>query len=200
MGLLAVASGFTAAGALVGPSLGRIGWFVGLFGGLACLIVLSFVKDRTPLNLVLLYVFATLEGIFLGQVLETYVAAGLGAIVLDAAVATAGVALVAGLYGYTTKRDLTGLGSLLFMGLLVVIGASLLGLFIHLPALYTAVAAVAALLFTGFLVFDLNRIANAGEVSTGNAVLLAVSVYLDIINLFFALLQLLTALTGGGRR
>lgn len=199
MGLLAVASLFTAIGALIGLPLGRLGFFVGLIGGIVCLIVLGFVKERTPLNLVLLYTFATLEGVFLGQVLESYVQAGLSRVVLDAAVVTAGVSLVAGGYGYTTKRDLTALGSVLSIGLLVVIGASLLGLFLHLPALYTAVAAAAALLFTGFLIFDLNRIANAGEVSTGDTILLAVSVYVDVLNLFLALLSLLTALRGDDR-
>jgi modulator of FtsH protease len=199
MGLLAVASVFTAIGALVGLPLGRAGFFVGLIGGLACLIVLGFVKERTPLNLILLYTFAVLEGVFLGQVLDTYVRAGLSRVVLDAAVVTAGVSLVAGGYGYTTRRDLTALGSILFIGLLVVIGASLLGLFLHLPALYTAISAAAALLFTGFLIFDLNRIARAGEISTGDTVLLAVSVYVDVLNLFLALLSLLTALRGDER-
>ena len=199
MGLLAIASAFTAAGALVGLPLGRAGFFIGLVGGIACLIVLGFVKDRTPLNLVLLYAFAVLEGIFLGQVLETYLRAGLSRIVLDAAAVTAGVSVVAGAYGYTTKRDLTALGSVLFIGLLAVIGASLLGLFLDLPALYMAVAAAAALVFTGFLVFDLNRIAKAGQVDTGDAVLLAVSVYVDILNLFLALLSLLSAVRGDDR-
>jgi FtsH-binding integral membrane protein len=199
MGLLAIASAFTAAGALVGLPLGRAGFFIGLVGAIACLIALGFVKDRTPLNLVLLYAFAVLEGIFLGQVLETYLRAGLSRIVLDAAAVTAGVSLVAGAYGYTTKRDLTALGSVLFIGLLAVIGASLLGLFLHLSALYTAVAAAAALVFTGFLVFDLNRIAKAGQVDTGDAVLLAVSVYVDILNLFLALLSLLSAVRGDHR-
>lgn len=199
MGLLAIASAFTAGGALLGQPLGRAGFLIGLVGGIVCLIVLGFVKDRTPLNLVLLYAFAVLEGIFLGQVLETYVRAGLSRVVLDAAVVTAGVTLVAGGYGYTTKRDLTALGNLLFVGLLAVIGASLLGLFLHLPALYTAISVAAALLFTGFLVFDLNRVANAGEVDTGDAVMLAVSVYVDILNLFIALLSLLTGLRGNER-
>ena len=199
MGLLAVASIFTAIGALAGLPLGRAGFFIGLIGGLVCLIVLGFVKDRTPLNLVLLYTFAVLEGVFLGQVLDTYVRAGLSRLVLDAAVVTAGVSLVAGAYGYTTKRDLTAFGSILFIGLLIVIGASLLGLFLHLPALYTAISAAAALLFTGFLIFDLNRIARAGEISTGDTVLLAVSVYVDVLNLFLALLSLLTAIRGDER-
>jgi FtsH-binding integral membrane protein len=62
--------------------------------------------------------------------------------------------------------------------------------------LYLGISMVAAVLFTGFLVYDLNRIANAGEVSQGDAILLAVSVYLDILNLFLALLRILSYFSG----
>jgi modulator of FtsH protease len=64
------------------------------------------------------------------------------------------------------------------------------GIFVHLPALYIAISAVATLLFTGFLVFDLNRVAQSRGASEGTVILLAVSVYLDIFNLFLALLRL----------
>src|SRR5947208_2334105 len=56
--------------------------------------------------------------------------------------------------------------------------------------LYIGISAVAAVLFTGFLVFDLNRVANSRGATEGQAILLAVSVYLDIFNLFLALLRL----------
>ncbi len=191
LGLLGVAAIFTAIGALASPALGRLGFFVGLVGAFGCLIVLNFVKERTPLNLILLFAFATLEGVLLGGILEAYLAHGLGLLVLNAASATGLVTLIAGGYGYTTKRDLTGLGSFLFIGLLVLIGASIIGLFLHLALLQIAIAAGGALLFTGFLVFDLNRVARAGQVSQGDTILLAVSVYIDIVNLFLFLLQLL---------
>jgi len=191
LGLLGVAAIFTAAGALTAPALGRAGFFLGLIGGLGCLLVLNFVKERAPLNLILLFAFATFEGLLLGGILEVYLAAGLGMLVLNAAAATGLVTLIAGGYGYTTKRDLTGLGSVLFIGLLVLIGASIIGLFLHLAALQIAIAAGGALLFTGFLVFDLNRVARAGQVSQGDTILMAVSVYLDVVNLFLFLLQLL---------
>jgi FtsH-binding integral membrane protein len=100
------------------------------------------------------------------------------------------VTLAAGAYGYTTKRDLSGLGGILFIGLIGVIVASLVGIFIQLPLLYIVISAVSALLFTGFLVFDLNRVARSRGATEGQAILLAVSVYLDIFNLFLALLRL----------
>lgn len=191
LGLLGMAAIFTAAGALTAPVFGRAGFFLGLIGGLGCLLVLNFVRERAPLNLILLFAFATFEGLLLGGILEVYLAAGLGMLVLNAAAATGLVTLIAGGYGYTTKRDLTGLGSVLFIGLLVLIGASIIGLFLHLAALQIAIAAGGALLFTGFLVFDLNRVARAGQVSQGDTILMAVSVYLDVVNLFLFLLQLL---------
>jgi modulator of FtsH protease len=191
LGLLGLAAIFTAAGALASPALGRLGFFVGLIGSFGCLIALNFAKERAPFNLILLFAFATFEGLFLGGILEAYLARGLGLLVLNAASATGLVTLVAGGYGYTTKRDLTGLGSYLFIGLLVLIGASIIGLFLHLALLQIAIAAGGAVLFTAFLVFDLNRVARAGQVSQGDTILMAVSVYIDIVNLFLFLLELL---------
>jgi modulator of FtsH protease len=196
LGLLGISALFTAGGALVGPFLGWAGFWVSLIGTFACLITLGFVKEKAPLNLILLYAFSTFEGILLGLVLELYIAGGMGIVVLDAAGATAAVTLIAGTYGYTTKRDLSGLGSFLFIGLIAVIVASLIGLFLHIPFFSLVLSAIIAVLFTGFLIFDLNRIANSGEVSQGDAILLAVSVYLDILNIFYALLRILGYFSG----
>jgi modulator of FtsH protease len=197
LGLLGTTAIFTALGAVVAPFVGFPGLIIALIGGFVALIALGFVKERAPLNLILLYTFATLEGVLLGAVLETYLLQrGGAAVILDAAGTTAAVTLIAGTYGYTTKRDLTGLGSILFIGLLAVIVASFIGFFLHIPLFYLVLSAITAVLFTGFLVFDLNRVANAGEVSQGDAILLAVSVYLDILNLFLALLRIFGYLRG----
>ncbi len=190
LGLLGFAFLFTAGGAVIGRSLGPGGFFIALIGSFGTLIALQFLKERSPLNLALLYGFATFEGMILGLILDSYVARGLGGVVMNAAAATAAVTLGAGAYGYTTKRDLSGMAGYLFVGLLGVIVASVVGIFIQLPLLYVGISAVAAVLFTGFLVFDLNRVANARGATEGQTILLAVSVYLDIINLFLALLRL----------
>ena len=137
-----------------------------------------------------MYAFATFQGIALGLIVERYVARGLGGAVMNAAATTGVVTLAAGAYGYTTKRDLSGMGGILMVGLIAVIVASIVGLFIQLPLLHLIVSAVAALLFTGFLVFDLNRVARADGATEGQIILLAVSVYLDIYNLFLALLHI----------
>jgi len=190
MGLLGFAFLFTAGGALIGRSLGPGAFLLSIIGSLGTLIALQFLRNRSPLNLGLLYAFATFEGMALGLILDVYIARGLGAVVLNAAGTTAAITLAAGAYGYTTKRDLSNLGGFLFVGLIGVIVASLVGIFVQLPLLYVAISAVAAVLFTGFLVFDLNRVSHSRGATEGQAILLAVSVYLDILNLFLALLRL----------
>jgi FtsH-binding integral membrane protein len=190
MGLLGFAFLFTAGGAVIGRTLGPGAFLLSIVGGFGTLIALQFLRDRSPLNLGLLYAFATFQGLALGLILEAYVAAGLGSVVVNAAATTAAVTLAAGAYGYTTKRDLSGMAGILFVGLIGVLVASLVGIFVQLPLLYIGISAVAAVLFTGFLVFDLNRVANSRGATEGQAILLAVSVYLDIYNLFLALLRL----------
>src|SRR5712691_2789922 len=190
MGLLGFAFLFTAGGAVIGRSLGPGAFLLSIVGSFGTLIALQFLRERAPLNLALLYGFATFEGMALGLILEAYVAQGLGGAVFNAAATTAAVTLAAGAYGYTTKRDLSGLGGILLVGLIGVVVASVVGIFVQLPLLYIGISAVAAVLFTGFLVFDLNRVANSRGATEGQAILLAVSVYLDIFNLFLALLRL----------
>jgi len=190
MGLLGFAFLFTAGGAVIGSTLGPGAFLLSIVGSFGTLIALQFLRERSPLNLALLYGFATFEGMALGLILEAYIARGLGGAVFNAAATTAAVTLAAGAYGYTTKRDLSGLGGILLVGLIGVVVASVVGIFVQLPLLYIGISAVAAVLFTGFIVFDLNRVANSRGATEGQAVLLAVSVYLDIFNLFLALLRL----------
>lgn len=200
LGLLGFAFLFTAGGAVIGRTLGPGAFLLAVIGSFGTLIALQFLRERSPLNLGLLYAFATFEGMLLGLILEAYVASGLGGAVMNAAATTAAVTLGAGTYGYTTRRNLSGMRGYLFVGLLGVIVASVVGIFIQLPLLYIGISAVAAVLFTGFLVFDLNRVANSRGATEGQAILLAVSVYLDIINLFLALLRLFGFAAGGSRR
>src|SRR5262252_7502995 len=124
LGLLGLAAIVTAAGAFVGPVLGLAGLWVGLIGGLVLVFALRFVRNVSPLNIILLVVFSPLEGIVLGDVLEVYVAQGMSVVVFQAAAATAVAAFAAGGIGYFTKRDLTRFGGYLFIALIVVVVAS----------------------------------------------------------------------------
>jgi len=197
MALLGLAAVFTAIGALIGPALGGIGFWVALIGGLVLIFALRAARDVAPLNLILLMLFATVEGVVLGQVLEIYVSEGLSLIVFQAAAATAVAALAAGIAGYTTHRDLSNIGGFLMAVLVIVIVASLIGLFIQAPLLWTVISAVSAVLFSAYLVYDLNRVARTQGATEGQAIMLAASVYLDIYNLF---LDLLSLLSGSRRR
>jgi FtsH-binding integral membrane protein len=100
------------------------------------------------------------------------------------------------LYGYTTKRDLSGFGSFLFMGLIGIIIASIVNIFIASSALQFAVSVIGVLVFTGLTAWDTQRLkeeyyAGAGqEVAAKQSIMGALSLYLNFINLFVMLLQL----------
>src|SRR5207237_9715531 len=101
LGLLGFAFLFTAGGAVVGRTLGPGAFLLAVIGSFGTLIALQFLRERSPLNLGLLYAFATFEGMRLGLILEAYVARGLGEVVLNAAATTAAVSLGAGASDYT---------------------------------------------------------------------------------------------------
>jgi hypothetical protein len=99
------------------------------------------------------------------------------------------------LYGYTTKRDLTGWGSFLFMGLLGLIVASIVGFFVQSSALQFAISVIGVLIFTGLTAYDTQKIkemyyaGDDGETHGKKAVMGALALYLDFINLFLYLLR-----------
>ncbi|MGY1489634.1 Bax inhibitor-1/YccA family protein [Methylobacillus pratensis] len=93
----------------------------------------------------------------------------------------------------TTKKDFSFLGNFLFVGLILLIIASLANLFFQVPAASLAISAVAVLLFSGFILFDVNRIVRGGET---NYVMATLALYINIYNLFVNLLQLLMAFMG----
>ena len=104
------------------------------------------------------------------------------------------------LYGYTTRRDLTGMGSFLFMGLIGVIIASLVNLFVASSMLQFIVSIVGVLVFAGLTAWDTQRLKNdyiygyasqGGEMADRAAIVGALSLYLNFVNLFTLLLQLL---------
>ena len=90
--LLGFAFVFTAGGALIGRELGPGAVLLSIIGSFGTLIALQFLRERSPLNLGLLYAFATFEGMLLGLILEAYVARGLGEVLLNAAATTAAAA------------------------------------------------------------------------------------------------------------
>ena len=94
------------------------------------------------------------------------------------------------LYGYTTKRDLARFGSFLFMGLIGIVIASLVNMFLHSAAMQFAISVIGVLVFTGLTAWDTQRIKEMywegdGAVVAGKkAIMGALALYLDFINLF----------------
>ncbi len=190
MGLLAFSMLFTAGGAMLGRTLGPGGIILSLVGSIACILVLSFARAKlsSGVALGLFYAFSVFEGMLLGLIIDSYLARGMGSVVINAATTTAGLTLALGAYAWTTKRNLSGMGTYLMAGLLAVILAGLVGIFFQSTIFHFILAAATAVLFSGFVMFDIQRLRNAGEGS--DAIMLAVSIYLSIFNLFLAILRL----------
>ena len=109
---------------------------------------------------------------------------------------TAATFLAMSLWGYTTKRDLTGIGHFLFMGLIGIVIASLINIFLRSPGLQFAVSVIGVLVFTGLTAWDTQRIkemywqGDDGTIAGKKAIMGALALYLDFVNLFMFLLQL----------
>jgi modulator of FtsH protease len=96
-------------------------------------------------------------------------------------------------YAITTKKDFSFLGGFLIVGLVFAIIASIANIFFAVPAVHLAINAVIVFIFSGFILYDTSRIIKGGET---NYVMATVSLYLNIYNLFTALLALLNAFGG----
>jgi FtsH-binding integral membrane protein len=110
---------------------------------------------------------------------------------------TAGTFAAMSLYGYTTRRDLSQFGSFLFMGLIGIIIASLVNMFFHSSAMQFAISVIGVIVFTGLTAYDTQQIkemyyeADGAEIAGKKAIMGALRLYLDFINLFMMLMQLM---------
>jgi FtsH-binding integral membrane protein len=137
------------------------------------------------------WAYAAVMGISLSTILFLYTGTSI-AMTFFVTAATFGAM---SLWGYTTNRDLTGMGSFLFMGLIGLILASLANLFFHSTQLQFVVSVIGVLIFTGLTAYDSQSIKNMyfagddGEVMGKKAIMGALRLYLDFINLFLYLLR-----------
>jgi modulator of FtsH protease len=92
-----------------------------------------------------------------------------------------------------TKRDFSNMGKFLFAGVILLLVASAANIFFQIPAMSLAISAIAVVLFSAYIIYDINRIVQGGET---NYITATLSVYLSIYNVFVSLLQLLMAFTG----
>jgi uncharacterized protein len=140
----------------------------------------------------LFFVYAGLLGLSLATIFLAYTGASITRVFFISA-ATFGAT---SLYGYTTQRDLTGMGSFLFMGLIGLVIASLVNIFLQSSGLYWVISVVGVLIFVGLTAYDTQSIKEMydvnddGSVAGRKAVMGALRLYLDFINLFLMLLRL----------
>jgi modulator of FtsH protease len=153
---------------------------------------LLFVVNKTAdsgKGIVAIFAFTGLLGASLGPMLNSYLALPNGAsLVMQALGGTAVVFFGLSGYALTTRKDFSFLGGFLFVGLLVIVVASLANIFFQIPAVSLAISAAAVLIMSGLILFDTSRIINGGET---NFIRALVALYLDIYILFFHLLLLL---------
>jgi len=168
-------------------------WVI-MLAPLAFVLVLSFGINKlsVPTTQILFWVFAAVMGLSLASIFAVYTGGSIAKVFFI----SAGTFGAMSLYGYTTKTDLTKFGSFLIMGLIGIVIASVVNIFLHSSGLSFAISIVGVLVFVGLTAWDTQKIKenyDAGhgtEVLAKSAIMGALSLYLDFLNLFLMLLRL----------
>ncbi|MDO8990397.1 MAG: Bax inhibitor-1/YccA family protein [Sideroxyarcus sp.] len=138
--------------------------------------------------------FTFVAGVFLGPILQVALHFSNGAQLVGMAAGGTGVIFLSlATIATTTKKDFSFMGKFLFIGLILLIVASLANIFFQIPALSLTISAIAVMIFSAYILYDVSRIVHGGET---NYVMATLSLYLDIYNLFIHLLNLLMAFSG----
>ena len=199
--LLALSMVPTVLGALIGVQL-RFSFFAGspfvsflLFLGIAFAFMWGIERTKhSAMGVVLLLGFTFFMGLMLSRILQ--VALGFsngGALIATAAGGTGAIFFTLAGVATVTKKDFSFMGKFLFIGMIVVLLASLANIFFMIPALSLTISALVVMIFSAYILFDISRIVNGGE---DNYITATLAVYLDIYNVFVSLLNLLMAFSG----
>jgi len=172
------------------PSL--LGWII-MFAPLGFVMTLSFGINRlsTAAAQGIYWAYAAVMGLSLSTIFLVYTGTSIAQTFFATAAAFAGLSLV----GYTTKKDLSGFGTFLIMGLVGLIVASLINIFLKSSVMDLAISAIGVLIFAGLTAYDTQKIKSmysyvAGTEMVGKSVVMgALNLYLDFINLFLMLLR-----------
>jgi uncharacterized protein len=175
-----------------GRGMSPIGWVV-ILSPLAIVFAMSFgmARMRTSTLQLLFWAFAGLMGLSMSTLFLAYT----GTSIAQTFFATAAAYLGLSVYGYTTKRDLSGFGTFLIMGVVGILVAMLINMFLQSTALALMISAIGVLLFAGLTAYDTQRIKSlyfqvAGTEMAGKTVIMgALQLYLDFINMFQFLLM-----------
>jgi len=191
----------TVIGALIGVQL-NFSFFAGsplisflLFLGIAFGFFWGIEKTKnSPMGVALLLGFTFFMGLMLSRILQ--VALGFsngGTMIAMAAGGTGAIFFTLAGIASTTKRNFTGIGKFLFVGVVVLLLAALANVFFQIPALALTISAAAVMIFSAYILYDISNIVHGGET---NYITATLAVYLDIYNVFVSLLNLIMAFTG----
>ncbi|MDO8292711.1 MAG: Bax inhibitor-1/YccA family protein [Gallionella sp.] len=141
-----------------------------------------------------LFGFTLVAGVFLGPILQVALHLKNGAQLIGMAAGGTGIIFFSlATLATVTKKDFSFMGKFLFIGLILLIVASLANVFFQIPALSLTISAIGVLIFSAYILFDVSRIVHGGET---NYVMATLGLFLSIYNLFISLLQLLMAFSG----
>jgi FtsH-binding integral membrane protein len=169
---------------------GILKWVV-IFAPLAAILVMSFASNnfsKTGLQL-FLYAFAGLMGLSFATIFAVYTMGSIFTAFMGAGVLFGTMSI----YGYFTKKDLSSMGQMMFIGLIAIIITSIINIFIGSTVMQMVISAIAIIVFLGLTAYDTQKIRElvSRDTDTGREeVMGALSLYLDFINLFLHLLQL----------
>jgi len=199
--LLALSMVPTVIGALLGVQLG-FSFFAGspmisfmVFMGVAFAFMWGIERTKNSgMGVVLLLGFTFFMGLMLSRILQ--VALGFsngGSLIATAAGGTGAIFFTLATVATVTKKDFSFLGKFLFIGVIVVLLAAVANIFFQIPALSLTISAVAVMIFSAYILYDISRIVHGGE---DNYITATLAVYLDVYNVFVSLLNLLMAFGG----
>jgi FtsH-binding integral membrane protein len=175
---------------------GLLAWVI-MLSPIAIVFAMSFGRNKfsTGTLQAMFWAFAVLMGLSMSTIFLVYTGGSIAATFFATAGAFAGLSL----FGYTTKKDLSGFGTFLIMGVVGLIVASLLNFWLQSPGLYWAISFLGVLIFAGLTAYDTQRLKEQyvhvrGTEWAGKAVILgALNLYLDFINMFLFLLRFMGA-------
>ena len=169
--------------------------FIAFFAMMAPLLMVRSAPRVFPRNVLLTLIFTFIEGIWIAPLIFLYGRAYPG-VVSQAALLTLATFGALSLFAMFSRRDFSAWGSFFMVGLWVVIATSLISMFFPSTLGSLWIAGGTLLVFSGLLVFDTWRLVRSGQFGPDDYVIAAVQIYLDLLNMFIAILSLL----GGGRR
>lgn len=191
----------TVIGALLGIQM-QFSFFAGsplisflLFLGIAWGFMWGIEKNKNSgLGVALLLGFTFFMGLMLSRILQVALGfANGGSMIALAAGGTGAIFFTLSTVAAVSKRDFTGMGKFLFVGMIVVLLAAFANIFFQIPALSLTIAVAVVGIFSAYILYDISRIVQGGETNYISATL---AVYLDVYNIFASLLQLIMAFTG----